>query len=266
MSQESIWEKSLSGEVSKPSNPSILIKRTFAYPLTDLHLRNYLSSHSVNDISLDSLYDYFRENLFNDFNGLYLPHLLCMMDYIPYDKIYKALDEVFQVISPNMGSLTEMNYNYFQFFLLVMRKDGTFFLQSRIKELYDLGLKHGLDVLYHDMNNRLMNIYYATIASFDDILVNYEHILIPKGVDLNSLCLEDVLVAMDYRLVKNASSYYLHEDKKIESHILYSEMLQYMSEEYVEECFIDRFSEEKDAYDEVKKYIKRYINDKESQK
>lgn len=275
MSQENIWEQSLSGEVKKLSTPAILIKKTFAYPLTDLHLRNYLNTHAVNDIHLDSFYDYFKDNLFQDFKGLYLPHLLCNMPYISYEKIYKALDEVFQVISPNMGSLTEMNYNYFQFFVLIMRKNEMLYLGNKSKELYDLGLKHGLNVLYSDAYYNLMCTYYAAIAPFEDILENYEYLLIPKVEGFNPQYLWNVLKVMEYRFISCYVDDSKEIERKIKNSLIFREMLKY-NHGAVGECFSyeknnqnssrAHFTGDYNICAEVKQYIKSYINSESAKK
>ena len=107
MSQENIWKQSLEEDSVDVSSKNIMIRRNFPHELTELELRNYLNTYKVEDISLVSFDDYFKENMFKDCKGLYLPHLLCAVPYMRYKKIYKALDSVLEVISPNMGSLTD---------------------------------------------------------------------------------------------------------------------------------------------------------------
>lgn len=181
MPQESIWEASLKDEVQSNPTCPILIKRTTPHKLTDIELRNYFNLHSVDEIDINSMYDYFKENLFAYYKGLYLPHLICAAPFVSYDKIYKALSEVFQVISPNTGSNTEENFNYFQYYWLIWRSNQQRLIQAHSKELYELGIEHGLDLAYRDSASRSNAYYFAASAPLDFILKNFETFIVPDN-------------------------------------------------------------------------------------
>ncbi len=205
MSQENIWKQSLEEESVDVSSKRIIIKDNLVHELTELELRNYFNEHKLKEISLDSIYDYFKDNMFKNYEGLYLPHLLCAVPYTGYDKIYKALEEVFLVISPNRGSLTDENYNFFQYFMLVWRRNNIFEeFDSKFLELYELGIKHGLNTSYLDLRYCTNGYYYMLSAPLEDIEKNYLRFL--ELENLKQYWLKTIINAFQYR--RYDSSYF----------------------------------------------------------
>lgn len=182
MSQESIWEKSLNDEVDNQRS-GVLIRKNFPYELNDITLRNYFNMHKLDEICTESIYDYFKDNMFKDFEGFYLPHLLCRVPYISYEKIYKALEEVFKVISPNIGTNNEHNMNYFQYYMTIWRKENLVFLQYFFKDIYSLGLKYDLDKNYCDTYGYTNLAYYFASAPLDEIFNNYKFFVKQKYIN-----------------------------------------------------------------------------------
>ena len=145
MLQEDIWEKSLNDEVDN-QNSAILIQRNFPHELNDINLRNYFNIHKLDDICIETIHDYFKDNMFKDFEGFYLPHLLCRVAFTEYEKVYKAMEEVFKVMSPNIGTNNDYNMNYFQYYMTIWRRENLVLLKSYFKDIYELGLKYNLDI------------------------------------------------------------------------------------------------------------------------
>lgn len=205
MLQENIWEKSLNDEVSSEKCNSILIKRTTPHKLTLVELRNYFNTHELNEINVNSMYEYFEENMFTDYSGLYLPHLICSVPFISLEKVCRALDEVFQVISPNTGSNTEDNYNYFQYYMLIWRRKNLWPISSAFEELYELGINHGLDLSYVDSSCMSNGFYFAASAPINYINENYNTFIVPENnmYDINGISIIEIIERRLYMLEKN---------------------------------------------------------------
>lgn len=176
-----IWEKSLNGEIanSNSKNANFYINKRPPRKLDDLNLRNYFHTHTIEEISADSMYGYFGDNVFLDFNGLFLPHLIVSSrlsygNYGAWQRIIKALDAAFQFIDINTGSLTEENFNFIQWLILSQVVDyGRFGITSvrLLERVYKYGVDNGMNEDFKDTNFK-RSIDYAFGCCDFDVLSN----------------------------------------------------------------------------------------------
>lgn len=207
---EDIWKKSLGIE----NNPSYKERSLEYYNLKveRINLRNYINVHTTDEINVQTLYKWFGEYFFNkiDTKGLFIQHLACSVREIPFEKRYKLLEEIFKVTSPNIGNYREINYNYFQYCLLVSRLPGINYTSDELLKLYELGIKNGMNEYYIDSYRQLISHYFVAICPYNIINDLFDVFLTPnKNVNNEAIwtpieILERRVNLDDYSILKRA--------------------------------------------------------------
>lgn len=182
---EDIWKKSLGIEDSSTYKEKNL--ECYQFEMNKLNLRNYINVHTVDEINIQTLRRWFREDsLYKpDDQGHYIQHLACGVTSVPFEKRYKLLEEIFKIIHPNMGRYGNLNYNYFQYCLLISRLVGIDYKTEELLKLYELGIKNGMDENYLDDCGQLMSHYLAAISWYSDVNGLFDVLILNKNFKNN---------------------------------------------------------------------------------
>lgn len=154
--EEDIWQKieqstNKDTSTTTKTQSKIYIGKNHVCELSYYDVRNFINTHRLSDIKSETLYQYFGDNVYypskTEDLELYLPHMICYLSYVPFEKLAKALEASFEFINPNTGNCCNPNFNYFQFCLLYNNKS---FNAEELLQLYNIGIKYKLDSNYVD--------------------------------------------------------------------------------------------------------------------
>lgn len=213
MKMEDIWEKAF-GSTPNYDESKIKLEYTYYHKMNKIEIKNYMYSHTADQINKDTLYNFFGPNIYEKVENTnhYFIHEIFYTKF-DIDRTYKALEAVLNFLSPNLGEFT-YGENYMQIFLFYYRffKYNDLDTDTQvmiIKALYELGIEYGLNVNYASLeNNTMWHYLFISILDFKVIkqlmfsLSNYEKINLRKYNNSNFQPLHYILFLITLAYVK----------------------------------------------------------------
>lgn len=273
--EKDIWKETLKNQENEPKEKMITKYRQkqHNYELEPLQIRNYINTHPIEKINIDTLYQYFGENIYEFYGDdkMPLPHLICGTMNVHPEKKLKTLEAAFQAIDPNIGNLTLHNFNYFQYYCLVLnqlvKKSATpnkFDPAQQIVDLYNLGIQYGLDAQSTDLCKYSNMDYYMAALDLDYIEKSVEKILTKENnIIAGKDCKNRPIYAINFLTARRALhntefTYSVREEcgKELEKIILFKLVKKYNP--LINVIFLVQSQNEKDTNEQKYQKIKNY--------